>query len=145
MSLVEFLNQSSYIQIPLLRSGIGHFHIVGELNGRQIEMIVDTGAASTFFSFDLAKDMNLQMTKSTETGSGAGEGELEIHQIYDVSFCLGDITPKMHEFYALDMSHANQALIQRGASPVGGVLGVDVFEAHEAVIDYGSSSLYLKI
>lgn len=145
MALVEFLNKNGYVQIPLLRSGMGHFHIVGDLNGHRIEMIVDTGAANTFFSFDLAKEMNLSMTKSAETGGGAGEGELEIHHIHNVRFRLGDFTPNIDEFYALDMSHANQALVQRGASPVGGVLGVDVFEEHEAVIDYKSSSLYLKV
>lgn len=145
MSLVEFLNQNGYIQIPLSRSGVGHFHVVGSLNGRQIEMIVDTGAANTFFSFDLAREMDLRMTKSSETGGGAGAGELEIHTIHEASFLLGDITPQMNELFALDMSHANEALTQRGASPVDGILGVDVFEAHQAVIDYASCSLYLKV
>jgi len=145
MSLVEFLNKNGYIQIQLQRSGTGHFHIVGELNGHQIEMIVDTGAANTFFSFDLAKEIGMSMTKSEETGSGAGEGELEIHHIHNVRFRLGDFTPIIKEFYALDMSHANNGLIERGLSPVAGVLGVDVFEEHQAVIDYSSSSLYLKV
>lgn len=145
MSLVKFLNQNGYVQIPLSRSGVGHFHIVGSLNDRQIEMIVDTGAAGTFFSFDLAREMGLPMTKLSETGGGAGAGELEIHRIQEARFLLGDITPKVPELFTLDMSHANQALILKGASPVDGVIGVDVFEAHEAVIDYGSSSLFLKM
>ena len=145
MSLVEFLNQNGYIQIPLSRSGVGHFHIVGSLNDRQIEMIVDTGAAGTLFSFDLAREMDLRMTKFSETGGGAGAGELEIHQIHGARFLLGDIAPKMSELFSLDLSHANDALVLRGASPVDGILGVDVFEAHEAVVDYGSSSLYLKL
>jgi hypothetical protein len=32
----------------------------------------------------------------------------------------------------------------KGTTPVEAILGVDVFERHAAVIDYGSSSLSLK-
>ncbi len=32
----------------------------------------------------------------------------------------------------------------RGSGPIDAVLGADVLEAHAAVIDYGSGSLYLK-
>lgn len=145
MSLVAFLNQNGYIQIPLTRSRVGHFHTVGSLNNRRIEVIIDTGAASTVFSFDLAQEMNLPMTKLSTMGGGAGAAQLEIHQIHEARFLIGDITPKVRGLLTIDLSHVNQALTLKGASPVDAVLGVDVFEAHEAVIDYGSSSLYLKI
>jgi hypothetical protein len=45
----------------------------------------------------------------------------------------------------MDLSHVNQALALKGSTPVDAILGVDVLEAHSAVIDYGSSSLYLKV
>jgi len=32
----------------------------------------------------------------------------------------------------------------KGAAPVEAILGVDVFDRQKAVIDYGSSSLFLK-
>jgi len=45
----------------------------------------------------------------------------------------------------MDLSHVNGALELKGAAPIEAVLGVDILEAHAAVIDYGSNSLFLKI
>ena len=46
MSLAAFLNQHGYLRIPLSRSGVGHFHTEGSLNGRPVSVLIDTGAAS---------------------------------------------------------------------------------------------------
>lgn len=145
MSLVEFLNQNGYVQIPLSRSGVGHFHTVGSLNDHRIEVLIDTGAASTVFSFDLARQMNLPMTKLSVLGGGAGGAQLEVYQIHEARFLIGDVTPKVRGLLTMDLSHVNQALALKGSSPVDAILGVDAMEAHKAVIDYGSSSLYLKV
>jgi hypothetical protein len=45
----------------------------------------------------------------------------------------------------MDLAHVNQSLSLTGESPVDVILGADVFEAHAAVIDYGSLSLFLKV
>jgi predicted aspartyl protease len=145
MSLAALLSQNGYVQIPLSRSGVGHFHTTGALNDRQVEVLIDTGAASTVFSFELARQMNLPMTKLSMFGGGAGAAKLEVHRIHEARFLIGGVTPKVRGLLTIDMSHVNQALAQKGSSPVDAILGVDVFEAHEAVIDYGSSSLYLKL
>ncbi|MDQ3712164.1 MAG: retroviral-like aspartic protease family protein [Acidobacteriota bacterium] len=145
MSLIEFLNQNGYVQIPLSRSGVGHFHTDGLLNDRQISVLIDTGASSTVFSFDLASQMNLPMAKLQMFGGVAGAAQLEIHQIHEARFLIGDVTPKVRGLLTMDLSHVNQALALKGSSPVDAVLGADILEAHSAVIDYGSSSLYLKV
>ncbi len=143
--LVEFLNQNGYVQIPLSRSGVGHFHTDGMLNDRQISVLIDTGASSTIFSFDLASQMNLPMAKLQMFGGGAGAAQMEIHQIHEARFLIGAVTPKVRALLTMDLSHVNQALALKGSSPVDAVLGADILEAHSAVIDYGSSSLYLKV
>jgi len=44
----------------------------------------------------------------------------------------------------MDLAHVNQALSLRGEGHVDVVLGADVLEIQQAIIDYGSSSLFLK-
>lgn len=144
MSLMEFLIWNGYTRIPLSRSEVGHFHTEGFLNNRPIAVLIDTGAASTVFSLDLARRMNLPLTKSSMFGGGAGAVQLEIYQIQEAHFVINDIPPSIRELFAMDLSHVNQALAFEGASPIDAILGVDVLEAHAAVIDYGGSSLYLK-
>src|SRR5262245_24756448 len=45
--LADLLPAAGYLRVPLTRSGVGHFHTAGTLNGRAVEILVDTGAAST--------------------------------------------------------------------------------------------------
>jgi hypothetical protein len=53
--------------------------------------------------------------------------------------------PRIVVLLAMDLTHVNQAAALRGSGPIDAVLGGDVLEEHSAVIDYGSSSLYLKL
>ncbi len=144
MSLVEFLKQNGYTQIPLSRSGVGHFHIEGLLNGHPVTVLVDTGADSTIFSLDLVREMNFTTTR-LGLGAGAGSAELEFHEVHDASFVIGSISPKVRAHLAMDFSTVNQALAAAGSTPVDAILGIDVLDAHSAVIDYGSNSLYLRV
>src|SRR5215204_5599330 len=145
MSLVEFLAQNGYTRILLSRSGIGHFHTDGTLDGRPVSVLVDTGAGSTVFSLDIARELGLAPTKLEMQGGGAGAALLDVYGIQEASFRLGDIAPRTAALLALDLTHVNRAAALRDSGPIDAVLGADVLEAHSAVIDYGSSSLYLKV
>ncbi len=145
MSLVEFLERNGYTRVPLTRSGLGHFHTEGALDGRALSVLVDTGAMSTVFSLDIAREMGLALNKLDAYGGGAGAAKLEVYQIDGASFRLGTLAPRTAALLAMDLTHVNQAAAQRGSGPIDAVLGADVLEAHSAVIDYGSSSLYLKL
>ena len=145
MTLAEFLEQNGYRRVPLSRSGIGHFHTDGTLNGRPMSVLVDTGAGSTVFSLDIARELGLTLTKLEMRGGGAGAAELDVYGIREARFRLGQIMPQITMLLAMDLTHVNQAAALRRSGPIDAVLGADVLEAHSAVIDYGSSSLYLKL
>ena len=144
-SLPEFLNEAGYVRISLSRSGVGHFHSEGKLNERPITVLIDTGADTTIISLGLAKEMNLPMTQLSGFAGGAGSTSLEIHQVDDAHFQIGPVSPKIEGLYAMDFSHVNEALADKGSSPVDAIAGVNIFEVYKAVIDYDSSSLYLKV
>ena len=145
MTLAEFLEQNGYTRVPLSRSGIGHFHTEGTLNGRPMSVLVDTGAGSTVFSLDIARELGLRLTKLEMRGGGAGAAELDVYGIREARFRLGQLMPKLGMLLAMDLTHVNQAASLRRSGPIDAVLGADVLEAHSAVIDYGSSSLFLKL
>ena len=113
-------------------------------SGRAVRVHVDTGAASTVVSLSLAQELGLRLTPLGRMGGGAGGAQLEIFQRPDTGLRLSDAIPRPRALYAMDLSHVNPALALKGTTPVEAILGVDVFERHAAVIDYGSSSLFLK-
>jgi len=144
MSLVAFLESQGYRRVPLARNGVGHFETGGTLAGRAVRVLIDTGAASTVASLSLARELGLKLTSLGKRGGGAGGAELEIFQLEDAPLQLDHAVPRPRALYAMDLSHVNAALALKGAAPVDVILGVDVFEKQAAVIDYGSSSLFLR-
>ncbi|MFL6594430.1 MAG: aspartyl protease family protein [Chthoniobacterales bacterium] len=145
MTLSEFLSQAGFRQVALSRSGVGHFHAQGSLNGHSVAVLIDTGAASTVVSLALARGLGLAVNKLDMKGGGAGAAQLDIFHLTDAMLSLADVQPRYRALLAMDLTHVNQALALKGEAPVDVILGADVFEAHAAVIDYGSSSLFLKV
>lgn len=144
MNLTEFLLDTGYRRLPLQRSGVGHLHARGTLNGRPVAVLMDTGGASTVISLAVAQELGLTLTKMPFQGGGAGAARLDVYHAPDASLQLGDIVPRASALMAMDLSHVNEALALKGESPVDVIIGADVFEAQAAVIDYGSSSLFLQ-
>ena len=143
--LSSFLTRGGYTRIPLTRSGVGHFHTDGRLDGRPVSVLVDTGASSTVFSLGIARELGLPLTKLSMFGGGAGAARLDVYEIGEATFTVGEVAPEVRALLAMDLTHVNEAAALRGSGPVDVVLGVDALEAHAAVIDYGSSSLYLRL
>ena len=144
MTLSTFLAQEGFRRIPLSRSAVGHFHTAGSLSGQPVAVLIDTGAASTVVSLARARELQLTTNKLEMKGGGAGGSQLDLFHLADATLWLGDVQPRCRALLAMDLAHVNQSLALKGESPVDVILGVDVFEAHAAVIDYGSSSLFLK-
>lgn len=144
MSLSAFLQSDGYRQIPLTRNAVGHFETDGKLAGRAVRVLIDTGAASTVVSLALARELSLELTPEGKTGGGAGGTQLEIFKLANVILTLDNAVPRPKGLYAMDLSHVNAALALKQAQPIEVILGGDVFERQAAVIDYGTSSLFLK-
>jgi hypothetical protein len=144
MTLDTYLSQENYQRVPLSRSSLGHFHTSGSLNGHPVVVLIDTGAASTVVDLGSAHDLGLTANKLAMTGGGAGGASLEIYDLPSARLMLGEVQPRPRALLAMDLAHVNQALALRGEGRVDVVLGADVLEIQQAVIDYGSSSLFLK-
>jgi aspartyl protease len=143
MDLAQFLEQTGFRRIPLSRNGVGYFHAAATLNGRPVEALLDTGGGSTVVSLTVAHEMGLSMTKLDTQGGGAGAARLDVYLVDGADLRLGDLTPRLAALLAMDLSHANAALARKGEPPIEVIVGVDAFAAHDAVIDYGSSALFL--
>jgi hypothetical protein len=122
----------------------GHLRVQGCLNGKSVMVIVDTGAGNTVVSLEVAISLDLDLLQLEESGVGAGGADLPIYEVTGGDFSLFGLRPQIDQLIALDLSHVNEGLARKGCEPVDTILGADIFEKHSAVIDFGSSSLYLK-
>jgi predicted aspartyl protease len=47
VALAELLSRHDFHRHAVLRNQVGHLQLIGQLQGRPIDILVDTGAAST--------------------------------------------------------------------------------------------------
>jgi hypothetical protein len=109
-----------------------------------VSVLVDTGAGCTLVSLALAKELNLTLSLLPEKGGGAGSAALDVYEVDGARLELAEMTIRPRSLLAMDLSHANEALALQEAGPVEAIMGLDVFEEHAALIDYGSQSLFLR-
>lgn len=141
--LADFLAANGYVRVPLRRSVVGHFHTDGALNGRPVEVLVDTGAAVTVVAMAVVEAVGLRSQWLNRDAAGAG-GALDQYRIEGAVLQLGALVPRLAGPVGLDFEHVNAPLRANGSAEVDVILGADVFDAHAAVIDYATASLYLK-
>lgn len=141
-ALADFLAARGYLRVPLARSGVGHFHTAGTLNGRPVEVLVDTGAACTVVAMSVVRELGLSAEWINGEAGGAG-GALDQYLVSGADLRLGAFAPRVRGPVGLDFAHINAPLLAQGSAAVDVILGVDVFDAHAAVIDYPSLSLFL--
>ena len=140
--LADFLVTRGYLRIPLTRSGVGHFHTAGTLNGRPVEVLVDTGAACTVVAMSVIEALGLG-SEWIDRGAGGAGGALDQYRVYGADFRLGSLSPRLAGPIGLDFEQVNAPLRAQGSAEVDVILGVDVFYAHAAIIDYAGQSLFL--
>ena len=140
--LTDFLTARGYLRFPLTRSAVGHFHTPGTLNGRAVEVLVDTGAACTVVAMSLVEALGLE-SQWIDRGAGGAGGPLDQYRVYGADFRLGALQPRVVGPIGLDFEQVNAPLRAHGSAEVDMILGVDVFDAHAAIIDYASQSLFL--
>jgi predicted aspartyl protease len=141
--LAAFLAQRGYVALPLRRSAVGHFHTPGTLNGRPVEILVDTGASCTVVSLALVQALGLAAERADDDAGGAG-GAIAQFIVQGAELCLGAFAPRLSRVAGMDFEHVNAALVAQGSSAVDMILGVDVFDHHAAIIDYAGEALFLN-
>ena len=125
------------------RNSVGQLVIVAEVAGEVVDLLVDTGAASTIVDVAWCGAHRVPLVATGQVGGGAGGVRMPIYALNHVPLTIDGAPIRSEGIFAIDMSHVNDGLKMKGASPVVGVIGGDVLALHEAVIDYGTSSLYL--
>jgi len=144
MDLVDFLRGAGYRRIGLSRSGVGHFHAPATVAGRAVSALLDTGGSGTVLSLAIAREFGLRLVATELQGGGAGAARMQLFVVEQAELRLDEVVLRLDPLVAMDLTHVNQALAEKGESPIELIIGVDVFAAHRAVMDYGSTSLFLQ-
>ena len=142
--LAELVSRHGFRRHALVRNQVGHLQLVGLLRNASVDILLDTGAASTVVDLSYCLAKGIPTRDTGELGGGAGGITLPIHALDDVTLSLDGHPLRSDGIYAVDFTHVNKGLVTKGASRVQGVLGADVLTYHQAVIDFTTMSLFLR-
>ena len=143
-ALADLLSQHGFYRHPLVRNQVGHLQLVGSLDDAPVDILLDTGAASTVVDLSYCHAKGIPTRDTGRLGGGAGGITLAIYALDGARLSLDGYPLRSDGIYAVDLTHVNEGLVAKGASPVHGVLGADVLTYHQAVIDYATMSLFLR-
>jgi len=114
--LTDFLTAHGYVRVPLRRSVVGHFHTDGTLNGRPVEVLVDTGAAITVVAMSVVQAVGLRSEWLNCEAGGAG-GALDQYRVEGAVLQLGSFIPRLAGPAGLDFEHVNAPPSERTGRP----------------------------
>ena len=146
--IAELLSRHGFRRFMMSRTKVGHLPLVGHLDGRQIDIVLDTGAGKTFVELGYCRSEGIAVTDTGLPGApaaGASSGAVSsVYTLGDVRLTLDGLPVRADGIFAIDMTHTNQKLMMKGVDPIRAVIGQDVLRYHQAVIDYATLTLFLK-
>lgn len=144
ISLKTILSKKGYISIKLAKTKTNHFEVKAKINGVKGFFILDTGASNSCVGFDMIKHFKLDAKDSKVKAAGAGATDMVTQQSTKNILEIGDWKYLNFNLVLFDLSHVNEALKNHEAKTVEGIIGADILDKGEAIIDYKKKRLYLK-
>ncbi len=144
MKLNWGFRRNSYIKIKLKKMNTNHFEFKVAINGVKGRFILDTGASNSCIDLTLSEKFKLVVKDSETKAAGAGAVGMETKISTKNEIQIKDWNYKNFNVVLFDLTHVNTALIDHNSEEVDGIIGADILEKGNAIIDYGSNCLYLK-
>ena len=104
--------------------------------------ILDTGASRTCMDSNCAEQFHVFGDDDSQTASGAGTALKTIMSDANMIWIGPWYIPET-DVMIFDMSHINNAFKEAGIDAVHGIIGADLLQVANAVIDYNEKCLYL--
>ena len=143
-TLYQFLRSRGYTRVRLLTLPTTHYVVIATLNGTLGRFILDTGASTTCVSTELATHFHLNPKPSEEKASSASANELDTEVAHHNELVIGSWSSKRRSVVLFDMQAVNHALQKLDIEAVDGIIGADILQSVNAIIDYKNDWLYLK-
>jgi len=144
MKLKNLLLRQGYTKVKLKKINTNHFELKAKINKVKGKFILDTGASNSCVSIDLADKFHLELQDSETKAAGAGAIGMETKTSSKNKLELKEWNYNNFNLVLIDLSHVNTALTEHNADAVDGIIGADILEKGNAIIDYETKSLYLK-
>jgi hypothetical protein len=114
-TIAELLFRHGFRRFMMSRTPVGHLKLVGHLDGRAIDIVLDTGASKTFVELTYCRSEGIAVSDTGQPGHGGN-----VYTLGDVRLTLEGLPVRTDGIFALDMTTTNERLKTRGVDPIRG-------------------------
>jgi hypothetical protein len=122
-ALAEFLSQHGFRRHTLVRNQIGQLQLVGLLQDAPVDILVDTGAASTVVDLSYCRAKGIPTRDTGKLGGGAGGITLAIHALDGATLSVDGHLLRSDGIYAVDLARERRTRHEGSLSCAGRVRG----------------------
>jgi hypothetical protein len=122
------------------------FHplVTGEIDGKIISLILDTGASRTVIDNSLTIGLSTIENIDQETfAAGINAQKMEVTQVKVPSLKIGNIEFRDLIAFSTDLSAVSNLYEQMAGVKIDGLLGCDFLVKHQAIIDFEKGTIEL--
>jgi len=142
---VEMKTRIPLTVFPIEQDGY-HIKLKVWINDQPAVFILDTGASKTVMDKNIVDNFmeNPEMTLLEQLTSGIGTNTMESHMVMIKKIKIGRIMIEDFPCAVLDLHHVNTAYDHLQLEKIMGVLGGDILNKYNAVINYEKKFLTLS-
>ena len=138
------LNYSGFSEVPMHVSPGYNLYVDGTLNGKRAKLMVDTGAYGTLLHQKFVRNMRIPVRNSAFTSSGVNLKQRGVQLATISRFSVGSLDMRSKEVGVIDLEGLVRGGLLNGSPPVAGLLGSEILQRYNGIIDFGTRTLYLK-
>jgi hypothetical protein len=124
-----------------------HLLLDVKVNDYSCKLVLDTGASRTVLDVSFLESINQEFTSQPEDEKsvGVGSNQLDSYLIDVDIFEIGELKLENYQLAAMNLEHVKMSYEKLGYNSVQGVLGGDILNNYDAIINYKNLSLDLFI
>jgi len=141
---VPGFNFSGYRRVKMHESDGYNLYVDGSVNGRAAKLMVDTGAFATLLHSRFVHSMKIPLRNTAFRSSGVNLKERGIKIANITRLSVGSLEMRSSMVGVINLEGLIHGGLLDASPPVAGLLGSEMLQRYHAIIDFGTSSLYLK-
>ena len=143
-TLNKFLKDTGYVRVKLDFLKTKHYSLEVRINGTKGKFILDTGASNSCICTSSENKFKIISQETVEKASSATSEISNTKISKNNTIQIGNWKNTIN-LITFNMNHINKALSEKKVDPIDGIIGGDILKKSNAILDYESSKLYLKL
>ena len=130
--------------VPMELSSGYNLYVDGRVNGRRAKLMVDTGAFTTLLHQRFVRSMKIPLRDTPFNSAGVNLKNRGVQTATIAKLSIGNVHMRSKKVGVIDLEGLIRGGLLDGTPPVAGLLGSEILERHNGIIDFRTKTLYLR-